>query len=341
MKYDVIVIGGGQAGLAAGYFLKKTKRNFIILDEQGRTGDSWRNRYDSLTLFTPRSYSSLPGLEMKGQSDGYPKKDEVADYLESYRVHFNLPVIHHVKVIELYKDGSHFIVKTSGEETYLANQAVVATGAFHTPFTPAISKTVNTEILQMHASAYRSPEQIPPGKVLIVGAGNTGVQIAAELTETHTVVLSCSKKIKALPLKWMGKSLFWWLDFSRLSKVTAESGLGKWIKGNDPIIGEDLKKVKGNALMAGRLAGFENKAAVFNDQKKMEVQTVIWATGYRNDYQWIHISGAIDDHGRPIHQRGVSDTKGLYFIGLSWQHKRGSALIHGVGDDAGYLVRQM
>ncbi|VEF47584.1 Trk family potassium transport protein [Bacillus freudenreichii] len=341
MDFDVIVVGGGQAGLSVGYYLKKAQKQFLILDDQKETGDSWKNRYDSLVLFTPRSYSSLPGLKLPGNPEGYPTKNEVAGYLIDYTEHFELPIYHNAKVVELLKDKEAFIIKTSRGDVYRTRQVVVASGAFHKPYIPPITDSISKGIIQIHAYDYRNHHQIPSGKVLVVGAGNSGVQIAAELSDTHNVILSCSKKIKALPQMMLGKSLFWWLDNLGLLNVKAHSALGKWLKRNDPIIGNDLKKVKRNALIVDRLVDFNNNTAVFANQTKMEVHAIIWATGYRNDYRWIKIGGVLDKNNLPIHQRGVSDIQGLYFIGLSWQHKRGSALIHGVGEDAEYLVNVM
>lgn len=162
---------------------------------------------------------------------------------------------------------------------------VVATGAFHTPYTPPLTDSMSQNVLQIHAVDYQNPNQVPKGKVLIVGAGNTGVQIAAELSNTHRVVLSSSKKIKTLPQKIMGKSLFWWLDILGLSRVEAQSTLGKWLKRNDPLIGSDLKIVRRRALIVDRLIGFKNKTAIFSDQSRLEIPTVIWATGFRNNYK--------------------------------------------------------
>ncbi|GAA0356602.1 flavin-containing monooxygenase [Bacillus horti] len=341
MEYDAIVIGGGQAGLATGYFLKQKKKKFLIINEKQNIGDSWRERYDSLILFTPRSFSALPGLQLSGDPQGYPTKDEMADYLYTYATHFELPVLNNMKVISLKRESSSFILSMQNGDTYRAKQVVVATGGFHTPFTPAIAQSISRDVFQMHASDYRRPDQIPPGNVLIVGAGNTGVQIAAELSETHQVTLAKGKKIKALPQSIMGKDLFWWLDLLGILDVKITSRLGKWIRQRDPVIGGDIHKVKKNVTMKGRLVEVDNQTAVFEDESRQDVQSILWATGYRNDYSWIDIEGILDQDGKPIHQRGVSTIQGLYFVGLSWQYKRGSALIHGVGEDAEFLVTNM
>ncbi|GIP14717.1 oxidoreductase [Paenibacillus montaniterrae] len=340
MIYDVIVIGGGQAGLAAGYYLKQKKKNFLILDERQKTGDSWYHRYDSLVLFTPKSYSSLPGLDLTGNLQEYPTKNEIAQYLHNYAVHFALPILHNLKVKQLSKDKEDkgFIIQTQIGETYRANQVIVATGGFHNPYTPPITDAISNDVFQIHAVDYRRPSQIPSGKVLVVGAGNTGVQIASELIETHHVILSSGKKIKALPQTILGNDLFWWLDRFGVLDVKITSKLGQWIKQRDPIIGGDIQKVRKKASIRGRLKSVNQRTAQFENGTEAEVQSIIWATGYRNHYSWITINGVLDRNGQPIHQRGITNAQGLFFVGLSWQYKRGSALIYGVGEDARFVV---
>ncbi|MFS0728337.1 flavin-containing monooxygenase [Paenibacillus sp. 1P07SE] len=289
MEYDVIVIGGGQAGLATGYYLKQKQKTFLILDEREKTGDSWQNRYDSLVLFTPRSYSALPGLDLNGDPWGYPTKDEIAQYLHTYAARFELPILHNRKVEKLHKAGAQFIITAQSGDTYKAKQVIVATGGFYTPFIPPITQSISQDMFQMHAANYRRSDQIPPGSVLIVGAGNTGVQIAAELSETHQVTLSTSKKIKALPQQLMGKDLFWWLDLLGILNVKITTKLGQWVKQRDPIIGGDIQKVRNKVSFRGRLVEIKKKNAQFEDGTQQEVQTIIWATGYRNNYSWITI----------------------------------------------------
>lgn len=341
MEYDVIIIGGGQAGLAAGYYLKKEQLKFLILDEQDRTGDSWRNRYDSLVLFTPRRFSALPGLPLSGDPNGYPTKDEVADYLQNYAEHFQLPICNNVKIEQLMKKESIFIVKMSNGGNHQAKQVIIATGAFHTPFIPSISQLVHPDIIQLHAVDYKNPKQIPAGEVLIVGAGNTGVQIAAELSNKCQVTLSTSKKMRFLPQQLLGKSIFWWFELIGIYKVKSNTRLGELLKKNDPIIGEDFRYLREKVNIATKLVGFKANTASFIDGKHANYDTIIWATGYQNNYSWIKIDEVISLEGKPIHQRGLTSIKGLYFLGLSWQNKRGSALLKGVGEDAQYIVEKI
>lgn len=205
--YDAIVIGGGQAGLAAGYYLKQKCLNFIILDEQKQAGAVWRKRYDSLVLFTPRAYSSLPGFDLEGEAEGFPSKDEIAYYLKSYVKKFDLPIQYEEQVVALSKKQERLYVETE-TKVYEGKHAIIATGAFHDSYRPSFAEAISPNIEQLHASEYRNPKQIRSEKVLIVGGGNTGIQIAAELSETYEVTLATSKKVTAIPEKIFGKSLF-------------------------------------------------------------------------------------------------------------------------------------
>lgn len=339
MEYEVIVIGGGQAGLAMGYSLKQKNVSFIIIDENEQTGISWRKRYDSLRLFTPRNYSQLHGFHVRGDPKGFPDKNEMADYLNVFRIKNDLPIVHNEKVIKLSKNGEKKFSVITQSKAYKAKQIVVATGAFYNPFVPNIHD--GTASFDIHASKYRNPSQIPKGNVLIIGAGNTGVQIAAELNKTHQVTLSQSKPMKSVPQVIAGRSLFWWLEKFRIGRAKPNSFIGKILREREPLIGNDYKTVKKNVEIVGRLIEIKEGKACFNNGISKQVQNVIWATGYRNDYSWIQIEGALSSHGRPLHCFGVTNVVGLYFIGLSWQSKRSSALLYGVSDDAIYIAEKI
>lgn len=339
MEYDVIIVGGGQAGLAMGYALKKKNKCFTILDENESTGESWRQRYDSLQLFTPRNYSQLHGFLFKGEPDGFPLKNEVVDYLKRFKEENDLPVIYNQKVMELSQENDQKFLVITQNQRYTAKHVVVATGAFHHPFIPKIHD--NSIPFMIHALDYKNPSQIPKGEVLIVGAGNTGVQTAAELSRTHTVLLSKSKPIKRLPQSLAGRSLFWWFEFLRLSKAKPDSMLGKFLQKRDPIIGNDYEIVKKHVAILGRVKSIKEGQAHFQGSSPKKLSSIIWATGYRNDYSWINIDGVTNEYGKPIHRYGITNIKGLYFIGLSWQSKRSSALIYGVGDDATRIAEKI
>ena len=336
---DVIIIGGGQAGLAMGYALKQHKISFIILDENSETGKSWEKRYDSLRLFTPRNYSQLHDFTFEGDPNGFPHKGEVVSYLQKFKSVNNLPVIHNQKVIKLSKESNQKFRVITQVQSYTARYVVVATGAFHHPFTPPIHD--GSIPFMIHASDYQNPAQIPKGDVLIIGAGNTGVQIAAELSGTHTVTLSKSKSINRIPQRIAGKSLFWWFETLGVSKANPDSLVGKFIQKRDPIIGDDYKTVKKYVEVVSRVEAVKEGIASFQDSPSKKVKSIIWATGYRNNYSWIDIEGVLNDGGKPIHQFGVTNVQGLYFLGLSWQSKRSSALIYGVSDDANAIAEKI
>ncbi|MCM2677462.1 flavin-containing monooxygenase [Alkalicoccobacillus plakortidis] len=335
--YEVLIIGGGQAGLAMAYALKQQNTPYIILDENEKPGASWEQRYDSLTLFTPRNYSSLYEYNIEGEPKGFPSKGEIASYMRKFILENDLSIKHNEKVWSVAKNKNNTFSIESESNTYVANQVVVATGAFHDPFIPNIHD--QTIPFMIHSSEYKNSNQVPEGKVLIVGSGNTGVQIAAELSHSHDVILSSSKKIKNIPNQIVGKSLFWWLDVLGISKATPHSLVGKFLQKRDPIIGNDYKRVKKQVKRVSRLMKMEQGKAYFQKDRPIEINSIIWATGYRNRYDWIHIEGVIDLKGKPVHTFGESTVKGLYFIGLSWQSRRSSALIYGVEKDANYVAQ--
>ena len=224
-RFDVVVVGAGQAGLAIGYFLARQGRRFLILDGADSVGAAWRKRWDSLVLFTPRRYDSLPGLDFPGDPDGYPTRDEVIAYLENYAQRFALPVELGSAVSSLTKESGTFVLGLDGR-TIEADQVVVATGPFQTPRVPPFAGALAPDVFQAHSADYRTPGDIPEGTVLVVGGGNTGYQIATELAETHKVHLSIGSKQTPLPQRVLGRDLFWWLVKTRLLSKTVDSRLG-------------------------------------------------------------------------------------------------------------------
>jgi putative flavoprotein involved in K+ transport len=339
-RYEVIIIGGGQAGLAMGQQLARQGRRFVILDAAPRVGHSWRTRWDSLTLFTPARYSSLPGLAVPGDPEHYPRNDEVADYLELYATTFDLPIRlgEAVELLRPLPDSSGFEVLTAGSR-YEADQVVVATGPFQRPFIPRIAQTLSPDVAQLHSSAYLRPEQLPTGDVLVVGAGNSGVQIAAEIAPTRRTTLSVGQRLPRLPQRAIGRSIFWWLEKSGLMDVTVESRLGSRMSQKDALIGGSPAIVARDSgvRLTGRVEAADENAIRTSGGDRLTVAAVVWATGFRSDYRWIK-APVLDPRGDPIHRRGVSALRGLYFLGLPWQHTRGSALIGWVGRDAEFLA---
>ncbi|MFD0770245.1 flavin-containing monooxygenase [Bacillus sp. CGMCC 1.60114] len=336
---DVVVIGAGQAGLSMGYYLQQGDYDFVILDGEKRIGDSWRNRYDSLVLFTPKSYSSLPGMKLEGDENAFPTKDEIADYLETYVNYFSLPVQMETTVHKVKKIKSTFKISTD-KGVFHSKHVIIASGAFQKPFIPSISQSLSQGVFQIHSSQYQSPETIPDGPVLVVGGGNSGTQIATELAESRDVTIAISHPFKFLPLKIMGKSIFHWLEKVGLLYAGTSTRRGSWFrKQSDPIFGFEFKKLirDGSVEVKLRVIQTCEREVTFDDNSKISVQNIIWSTGFTPDYKWVDIDGVLDEKGFPIHSRGVSPIQGLYYIGLPWQHQRGSALICGVGRDAEFL----
>jgi putative flavoprotein involved in K+ transport len=336
-RFDVVVIGAGQAGLATGYVLKQEGRRFVIVDA-GSIGSAWRERWESLTLFTPRRYSSLLGLPFPGDPDGYPTRDEVVAYLEQYADRFDLPIEEHARVRSLAADDGRFVLGVDGRTT-TAEQVVVATGPFQTPYVPELAERLAPEVFQTHATRYRRPTDIPEGAVLVVGGGNTGFQIAKELSRTHEVVLAVGSRQTPLPQRLLGRDLFWWLTKSRLLNTTVESRLGRRLSTRETLIGSSPRELSRRYGVELKPRGIDanGRAVRFEDGSELEVDAVVWATGYRPDYSWIHLP-IFDPDGRLRHRRGVTEVPGLYFLGLTWQHTRGSALIGWIKDDAEFIA---
>ena len=335
-RLEVAVIGAGQSGLAIGYFLAKRDRHFTILEASDSIGTAWRSRWDSLVLFTPRRYDVLPGLQFPGDPDGYPDRKEVVDYLESYASTFELPVELNSAVQSVAATGDGFILDL-GARSLQADQVVIATGPFQLPMVPQFAKDLASDVVQMHSTGYRRPSDVPGGTVVVVGGGNTGFQIAKELSATHSVHLAIGSRQTPLPQRVLGRDLFWWLTKTGLIKKTADSRIGRRAQGRDTLIGSSTRDVKRHGVdVKPRVVGASDRTVSFADGSELDVDAVIWATGYRSDYSWID-APVFDQDGRVLHRRGVTDHPGLFFLGLTWQHTRGSALLGWVKDDAEFI----
>jgi putative flavoprotein involved in K+ transport len=336
-RFDVIVIGAGQAGLAIGYFLARQGRRLVILDRADSVGAAWRSRWDSLVLFTPRRYDSLPGLAFPGDPDGYPTRDEVVAYLEQYANTFELPLELGSEVRSLAMNGRTFLLELDGR-TIEADQVVVATGPFQTPRVPSFAGRLAPEVFQTHSLGYRTPSEVPEGTVVVVGGGNTGYQVARELSTTHHVHLAVGGRQTPLPQRLLGRDLFWCLAATRLLKTTVDSRLGRKLSRRDTLIGSSPRALRrAGVQMKPRVSGASGRTVSFADGSDLSVDAVIWATGFGLDHSWIQLPVATAD-GTVRHRRGVTEISGLYFLGLPWQYTRGSALLGWVKDDAEYLV---
>jgi putative flavoprotein involved in K+ transport len=339
---DVIIIGGGQSGLATGYYLKRMNKSFIILDGGNRIGDSWRKRWDSLTLFTPARHDGLPGLSFPGKKGDFPGKDEMADYLEQYAKKFSLPVQLNTKVNRLFSVNNHFEVETSMNRL-VAKNVVVATGTNPYPKIPSLSSDLSSDIFQIHSSAYVNADQIPPGEVLVVGAATSGLEIALELSKTHRTFVSGSPPFH-IPdnLFRYGGDLYWWI-ISNI--ITERTPIGKKVKekishGGSPLIrvsADDLKTAGIESLP--RVKGTNEGYPLLENDRVIKVRSVVWATGYKPDFSWIEMDIS-NKLGWPVTHRGVSTLRnGLYFVGVPFQFGLTSGLVGGVGRDAAYVSR--
>ena len=335
---DVVVVGAGQAGLAIAWQVSRQGLRLLVLEAAAELGQSWRSRWDSLTLFTPAQYDALPGMPFPAPADTYPTKDPVADYLQAYADAFQLPVRLNARVTSLSRSGNGFEVRTA-DQTFSARRVVVATGPFQVPFIPAAASGLDRAVTQIHSTDYRNPGALPDGPVLVVGGGNSGLQIAEELSASRRVDVSVGANPPMLPQRLLGRDLFWWLTHLGLMRVPAESRLGRRVQARGEfVIGTSRRSLKrAGVTFRPRMIGAQGRTVRFADGSTLDVGVVLWATGYRSDYSWISIPGVVRD-GRVAHRRGVTDVPGLYFLGLSWQHTRGSALLGFLDDDASHIV---
>jgi putative flavoprotein involved in K+ transport len=339
-RHDVIVVGAGQAGLAMGYFLHQHGRDVAILEAADRPAAAWRSRWDSLRLFTPARYSALPGLGFPGDPNSYPTRDEVASYLTDYSRRFELPVRLGSRVRSLHRSDGAYALETD-DRSYDAEQVVVATGPFQIPRVPPIAASFDESVVQLHSSEYRSPADMPEGTILVVGGGNSGFQIAEELASSREVHLAIGSRQTPLPQRLLGRDLFWYLEATGLIRKSVDSRVGRRLSGRDALIGSTPRAIRRRGVeLHRRVVAAEGSRVTVSDGGELDVRGIVWATGFRSDYSWID-APVFDERGAVVHRRGVTDSPGLYFLGLTWQHTRGSALIGWVKDDAQYLAQRI
>lgn len=346
--YDTIVIGAGQAGLSAGYHLAQRGQTFVILDANDQIGGTWLHRWDSLKLFTPSIRDSFPGMEY-GRGYSFPTKDELIAYMERYVEAFDLPVRLSTPVDGLFREGEGFRV-TSGTESFLAANVILATGVHRVPKVPDFAAQLSPDIRQLHSADYRNPEQLKDGTVLIVGAGNSGAEIGVDVASTHKVLLA-GRNVGYLPIDirgWQGKLAFpviWWMWEHVLteSKKPGRKAQAEVLTGH----GEFLIRQKEKDLVAvgiertARIAGVVDGRPQTEDGTVLDVANVIWATGFRPDFGWIELPG-LDASGRLASTRGaVEGQPGLYVLGQEFQYMFNSHTVGGVGKDAAYVVQQI
>jgi putative flavoprotein involved in K+ transport len=341
--FDVIVIGGGQAGLSVGYHLAQRGLRFVILDAYPRIGDAWRQRWDSLRLFSPARYDGLDGMPFPAPPNSFPTKDEMADYLEAYAARFELPVLTGVKVSRLSRVGEHFVIQ-AGERQFEAAQVVVAMASYQRSRVPAFARELSPSIVQLHSADYRSPAQLREGGVLLVGAGNSGAEIAMELAARHGVWMSGRHpghvpfRIEGFLAKLILVRVIFRLVFHRI--LTVKTPLGRKARVQSHLVGGPLIRQKPKQLAAAgvtrapRTVGVREGHPLLDDGRTLDVANVIWCTGFHAGLSWIDLP-IFDDAGNPQHESGVvREVPGLYFVGLHFLHAFSSSMVHGVGRDA-------
>lgn len=342
-RVQTVVIGGGQAGLSVGYHLARLGVPFVILDAAQRIGDAWRNRWDSLRLFTPARYDGLPGMPFPAAAHAFPTKDEMADYLEAYAARFNLPVRSGMRVTRLTRRDGRFLV-AAGDRQFEADNVVVAMANYQRPVVPGFAAELDPRIVQLHSLDYRGPAQLAAGEVLVVGAGNSGADIAMELVPNRTTWLSGRDtghipfRIEGLAARLLLVQLVLRVLFHRV--LTVDSPLGRKVRPKVLRAGGPLIRIKPRDLLAAgvrrvpRVVGVRDGKPLLADGRVLEVGSVIWCTGYEPGFSWIDLP-VLDERGEPRHERGiVPGLPGLYFAGLHFLYALSSTMIHGVERDA-------
>jgi putative flavoprotein involved in K+ transport len=347
-RFNTVVIGGGQAGLITGYALNQHGVDFVIIDASARIGDAWRNRWDSLRLFTQASMNGLPGMDFPGDSNAFVSKDEVADFLEKYAESMDLPIRLNTRVDRLSHDGTLFVIET-GDTTITAENVIVAMADYQKPAVPEFASELDPSVTQMHSAQYKSPDQLQDGPVLVVGLGNSGADIALDVSQTHETIVSGSES-GSVPFKLegrFGRTIGTRLvRFAMVRVLNTSTPIGRRARPKLMEQGPPLVRVRPKELTAagitrvGRTTGIDNGKPVVGDETTLDVSNVIWCTGYRNGFDWIDIP-VFDDQHQPIHSRGITDVPGLYFVGLFFLHAMWSETITGVQPDVQHIINHL
>jgi len=348
-RVQVVVIGGGQAGLSVGYCLKRRGLSFVILEANPRIGDAWRKRWDSLRLFTPAKYDGLIGLPFPAPAFSFPTKDEMADYLETYARHFELPVLTGIKVDRVWRDGARYVVD-AGDRRFEADHVVVAMATYQAARVPAFAQALDRGVVQLHSSEFKNSSQLRAGDVLIVGAGNSGADIAIDIARSHRTWLSgrhpghvpfhIESRIARVILPLIFRVLF-----HRI--LTVDTPMGRRARPSIISKGGPLIRVKPADLVAAgvertpRVTGVRDGKPLLADGRVLDVANVIWCTGFKQEFGWIDPSVTGPD-GWPKEERGVvASAPGLYFTGLAFQYAFSSMLILGAGRDAEHVAKHI
>jgi len=350
-QIENIVIGGGQAGLSVGYHLAQRGLPFLILDANPRVGDAWRNRWDSLRLFTPARYAGLPGMRFPVGGNSFPTKDQVADYLAEYARRFRLPVQSGIKVERLWKEDGRFVM-SAGKQRFKSKNVVIAMANYQVPRLPAFAPDLPPAIVQMHSHAYRNPSQLQPGGVLIVGVGNSGADIGIEVARTHPTWISGTES-GHVPFSietFVARNfLFRLVRFVGHHVLSVKTPIGRKMRPKLLHRASPLVRVKPKDLVdAGigrvpRTVGVKNGLPLLADGRTLDVKNVIWCTGYQHHFPWIDLPVYGEDGANdPIHEHGIAtNVAGLYFVGLHFLYAMSSATLIGVGRDAERIAKEI
>jgi len=345
---STVVIGAGQTGLSVGYFLGRHGVPFVILDSNARVGDVWRRRWDSLRLFTPAKFDGLAGMRFPAKGSAFPTKDEMADYLEAYAKRFALPVLGGVRVDSVAREGHRYVV-TAGERRFVADHVVVAMATYQRPKVPAFARELDRGVVQLHSSEYRNPSQLQDGSVLVVGAGNSGAEIASELARSGHQVWMSGRDVGEVPFNIAGLASQLFLGrlvlrvlFHRV--LTLDTPIGRKARAEIISKGGPLIRVKRKQLAAagvelvGRVAGVRDGKAVLEDGLVLDAANVVWSTGFHAGLDWVRLP-VFDEHGEAKQTRGVAAGEpGFYFVGQHFQYAFSSTMIHGAARDAEYVA---
>jgi len=339
---DVLVIGAGQAGLAAAYTLTKQGLNFQILEASEIAAGSWPHYYQSLKLFSPARFSSLPGMPFPGAPDRYPVRDEVIDYLQDYARHLNFPIVYQAKVSHIRRDGSGFNVFTENGAVYQARTVIAASGPFNQPNIPAFPGLSQFAGTVLHSAKYFQPSDVPGQRVAIIGAGNSAVQIAYELAKTHQVTLTARQAPKFLAQRPLGLDLHVWLTRSGLDRLP----LGDWLQWQPttPVLdhGEYRQAFASGALTLRPIFERITANGLQWGEQIEPFDALILATGFIHSPAYLERLDGLTAQDAAEQKGGVAlHVPGLYFVGASWQRSNASATIRGVGADAAHVVAHL
>lgn len=342
--FDVVVIGAGQAGLSVGRLLVQREVCFVVLDGHARVGDSWRQRWDSLHLFSPARFDGLDGLPFPGPPDAFPTKDQMGDYLEQYAAHFQIPVRNGMRVERVSREGDRYVVLAGGRR-FRARHVVIAMAPYQEPRIPSFAGEIDPRVVQLHSREYRRPSQLPPGHVLVVGAGNSGAEIAIDLVQAGHRVSMSGRSPGEVPFdvkeRWVRRTItpvLFRVVFHRILTVDTPIGRAvrpRFLSSGTPLIRTRARDLhRAGVARVARTIGARDGMPLLADETRLAVDGIVWCTGFRADPSWLDLP-VYDTHGHPIQDRGVApDEPGLYFVGQEFVYAASSTMIHGVGRDA-------